>query len=725
MFLLAFPLLVLAMLAIGLRCLTLLKVPTRDVLERLWFAGVAGLLVMGTAFTLAGLAQMLNMAACWMLVLGGILSGGAELRHVWNREAWRAVGDEWNADNLTQTVKWLLVPLGLWLLYYGFLAIAPNTSWDTLAHHFLVPELYLRHGGIFDCQQVQQSYFPSLLQLTYAGAMAIGGEQTASLIGWWWSSWVIVGVIVLGRNLWSWPAGIFAGWVFLAQELYENQLMGGWADAGIALFVLAGLYAPLRWRMTGERTWLMLGGLLMGGALASSKHNALLPWGLAIVALTWCWWRGMRENRDYPGINLPQFVGREGLLAIVQFAALALIAPAIWYARAWLLTGSPVYPLTLWGLFPGPELPVYVESSWIDQSYVRDPLALLKYPFILSFSPSLREGFQGRFPPQWIAMVPFLWVMRPQSPVVRWWSFFLIATLLIMFKIAPKETRYMLYLVPWLALLSGEGLAILETVSKPKYAWLGLAVALAFLPATNRQQDALGPLWKQRVPVILKRESRGQYIARATPITQAISWMNGHLDKDSFIFCLEDRTYRLEIPWTNYYAATERFPQTAEESYTFCWRQGVTHLFLGDGTIIQPQILKNIVDHPVDPDGITRFRLAEVMINMVGDPIPADRHWVAWLTVRRFLQRAGVEITTDSDGIETFAVSHEALLANPVQRAHYNVMGAMTEMAQRGWMTLVYSDGLNMVWEFNYKPIAAYEDPTHFGIGRPAWTKQP
>ncbi|MCG3151059.1 MAG: hypothetical protein GEEBNDBF_00328 [bacterium] len=716
MFLLAFPVLVLAMLAAGLWLTERLRLTPSHPLEHGWIASVLGLLVLGLLSTALGFLQLLSPLWLWLGSGSLLVLGWRDLRWFLRRDLWQPVSTEWKA---LHWIWWVVSAItGLLCLLHGLLALAPNTQWDTMAHHFLVPEMYLRWGGIYDFQQVQQSYFPSHLQMLYALGMSIGGEQTASLLGWWWSVLVLIGVLVIGRTCWQLEAGIAGAIIMLTQELYSKQLQGGWADSGVALFVLLASWGLIRWMQSQDRAWLLTGALAMGGALASSKHNALLPMTLMLLGMGL--WPLLRPRLLE---SAPPVSWKGVATAVALFIGVALLPPLCWYIRSLHYTGSPVYPLTLFGLFPGPELPVYAESSWIDLSYRRNLMALLSYPVMLTFSPSLLEGFQGRFPPQWTLLLPLLLWRSWRVPVVTWFTGLWVGTLLLMFVVAPKETRYMLFAVPWLALLSGGGVHHLLELLRPAPLRHLLLLLLLLAPISLRQGGLREDII-QRWRVVAKQESRAKYIARATPVTAFINWMNNNLPEDAFVFCLEDRTYRLAPDWTNYYAATEDFPQTAEESYTFCFRQGVTHLYLGDGTIIQAQVLKNIVDLPPDEQGITHFRMAQVMRNLKGELIPANRHWVAWSTVRRFLQRAGFTVSTDEFGIEVFSIPHDRLLSTPVQRAHYNVMGAMTEMYERGMMRLLRSDGLNMVFEYDYEPIALYEDPANFGIGRPDWTRR-
>lgn len=718
MYLLAAPVLLLAILALGLWLCERLRLTPDDPLEHGWVAGVLGLLLMGTVVTALGFLQLLSPSWCWALTLGSLALGVRDLRWYFQRSLWNATCAEWRSIGWPWAL--LTVALALWLLLYGFLSLAPNTQWDALAHHYLVPWMYLKWGGIYDLQQVQMSYFPSLLQMLYAVGMATGGEQAASLLAWGWSTWLLVGVLVIARRWWGLPAGIAAAALMLTHELYSKQLQGGWADSGVALFILLGAYAPLRWRESGDRRWLWAGGLALGGALAASKHNALLPLALILAGTVLLAPLPRSGGEEVPRWSLLNQL-RHGVPAALLLLGLALLPPLCWYLRAWWLTGSPVYPLTMWGLFPGPELPVYAESSWIDRSFRRNGFSLLLYPFTLTYSPALPAGFQGRFYPQWPLLLPWLWIMRWRDVPVRWFTALLILTLGAMFLLAPLETRYMLFAVPWLAILGGGGaLLLLEQFRSP--AVRSVAVLLLLLiPLGMRQKEWQEDL-RQKSKVILKQEPRGKYIARATPLTARIAWMNEHLPEDAFVFVLEDRMYRLERDWTNYYAATEPFPQTAIESYTFCFRQGVTHLFLGDGTIIHAQILKNMVDLPTDPAGYKRFRLAQVMFNLKGELIHRERHWVVWTGVRRMLQRSGLTLTRDEYGLEQFEVPASYLLSTPAQQAHYNVMGAIQEMYEKGWMKLILSDGLNMVFEFDYRAIPLYEDPGKFGSGRPEWT---
>ncbi|HYE79029.1 MAG TPA: hypothetical protein VEI97_13675, partial [bacterium] len=267
MFLLAFPLILLAFLGAGAWLLRSLRVETSDVLEETWLAGVLGLLLVGTLATAVGLLGFYTHTGLWLVVAAAILPTFRLWRPLFVGGPWQEQWQELAAAGPLYPA--LVALLGLFLAFYAFLSLAPNVAWDTMAHHFLVPWMYLREGAIYDLPQVQFSYFPSLLQVTYGLGMGTGGEPAANLLGWWWSAWLLVGILVIGRNLWGWEAGVIGALVMASMEFYGTQLRGGWADAGIALFVLLGGYGPLRWRRTREPGWLYIGALAMGGALAA------------------------------------------------------------------------------------------------------------------------------------------------------------------------------------------------------------------------------------------------------------------------------------------------------------------------------------------------------------------------------------------------------------------------------------------------------------------------
>ncbi|MEO7994560.1 MAG: hypothetical protein ABI743_09185, partial [bacterium] len=198
-------------------------------------------------------------------------------------------------------------------------------------------------------------------------------------------------------------------------------------------------------------------------------------------------------------------------------------------------------------------------------------------------------------------------------------------------------------------------------------------------------------------PVISGQISREEYITHANHPALTIDWMNHHLTSDDRIFCLEDRLYRLEIPWTNYFAAKAGLPQTPQECMDYLARLGCTHLYLGEGQTLQPILWRNIARLPRDPDGLVRFHQADVMVNLQGEPIRATKHWVAWALFRRQAERAGLQSTTDALGGVEYTVDPALLLADPATAATVQVMDSLATLIGEGSLTVAYSDGLNLV----------------------------
>lgn len=208
----------------------------------------------------------------------------------------------------------------------------------------------------------------------------------------------------------------------------------------------------------GELLWDRRGGLIAAAALSTS---ALAVWGvamgqetgltaIALVAMLYflelhfrdrslrpVFWAAIAAAvgalaRDYttvfPLLGLLVLVGRRAeLRAIALFTLTTAALAAPWYLRNWTITGNPLYPHTLGGIFPGnavhDEYMRYVAEYWtpfggpLNPSWIPLVLAALAGALIVGGSIGIARASRLRWPGLLsIAVVVVLWaVSLPQT----------------------------------------------------------------------------------------------------------------------------------------------------------------------------------------------------------------------------------------------------------------------------------------------------------------------
>ena len=196
------------------------------------------------------------------------------------------------------------------------LSIAPPTQWDARAYHLALPELYLRHGGLYEVPWLLHSHWPHLMEALYTVPLALGRDGAAALIHALACVLLVGGVFCAG--------GGWAGAMLLAgQPALLRVAASAHADGACALLFFAAAHALSRWEDGKRDGWLVAAGLL-AGLSASAK----LFGGAGAAAWTvWLLWKTRRPREA----------------AIFCACAAAMLAP--WLIRTWLATGDPLWPL--------------------------------------------------------------------------------------------------------------------------------------------------------------------------------------------------------------------------------------------------------------------------------------------------------------------------------------------------------------------------------------------
>lgn len=247
--------------------------------------------------------------------------------------------------------------------YYAFrafvLAVEPVS--DAPMYHLYFAARWLKAGRLdivpIPFGESAAGYFPSNAELIYvwwmlpfhADTLAKLGQLPFALLG-------AVAVFGLARELGaSRTAGTYAAASYLAVgPICAHSALAN-VDLAMACFELAAVYfLVVCCRRFTRSDWALAG--LACGVFVGTKYVALtyavLVLPLVVGALCTPTASGGRDDSpaDKPGTGAI-------LLRLVTFLICALVAGAYWYARNWVVTGNPLFPLDVhigaWTVFPG------------------------------------------------------------------------------------------------------------------------------------------------------------------------------------------------------------------------------------------------------------------------------------------------------------------------------------------------------------------------------------
>ena len=402
------------------------------------------------------------------------------------------------------------------------LALAPPLQFDALVYHLAFPARYLAQGRF----TFIPSFFwgmPQLAEMHYAWAMGLLGPQAATVLGWWVSLLVTLGVVGLAAD-WVHPlAGWVAGWVLLTGRTWWEMAAWGYVDQWAALFglsALALLAAAQADRATAQR-WAAWAGAVAGWAMGVKYTGG----SLALLGGAWLFVAAWRQARGRRGASHSQIShgrishdrslshgpaahgrpvhhnalsyshashdpashSQENALPpykpLLTFLLIALLTFSPWLLKNLWATGNPLYPFLK---------PAGAVDALRLRHYLLPPFPwpkVLALPFLATWQG--REGgggYAASIGPWLLALIPFAWSARRRHTVFDLTAWVGLGGVLLWAGAALADTylaqsRLHFAIFPALALLAAWGFAALRAQRGPLPQIFGGLLTLSVLLA--------------------------------------------------------------------------------------------------------------------------------------------------------------------------------------------------------------------------------------------------
>ncbi len=488
--------------------------------------------------------------------------------------------------SLTPKSSWLLLTCCAlcWTaaLILGFL---PITARDALIHHLAVPKWWINEGLITPTSWHDWSFYPMLLQTSFAGLMQAGGLSLTPLYHLLYAI-ILAGLSGklasdLGGERHRLPAVFLCASLPVVIKLSTVPLV----DLGLAVYCLAALILVVKWFERPDWITSLSAGAAVGLAL-STKPNALLfvavlvPWIAATTARV-----AMSERARIK----PLIIG--AIVAII--AATAVFSP--WPIQNAALTGNPIYPLaqSVVGLSqvttldqdkPRKLSPLETRRLLHGESWAQ--IALLPIRIFIEGQDDNPKLFDGRLSP----LLLFAFVLLFLSPKSRGLTFVLgscLSYLAVALLLTDTRVRYLAPIFGPLCALASLG--IMRATDGKRHAPLLLAL-LAFAQMVWAGIYLAGLVRHVRaIEFFSGKYSREEYLTRAVPEYTLAREMAKSLDSNSktYLVLTGNRFFYFDTPvesaghtsaaqllaWVN--AA-----QTPEELASTLRAQGFTNLLV-------------------------------------------------------------------------------------------------------------------------------------------------
>jgi hypothetical protein len=405
-----------------------------------------------------------------------------------------------------EAFPWLWLYTGLIGLLTVGLALLPPTGWDALVYHLQGPRLYLEAHRLTAVPENFYLNWPAQVEMLFTWGMLLKGDTLAKLLHWVFWPLTAALLYALTRRVVDARAGRWAVALWASVPVAAELAGVAYVDLGLTAFVLAGVYAFLRWTESQSDAWLALSALFAGLAIAT-KYTAIVWLALLVMLLIYHAWRHQRQSITW---------------ICARVASLALVAGLIvlpWLMKNWIVTGNPVYPFLFEGIGWNPTREGWL--TWTGHGYSRNLLDYLALPWLMTvLGRSGTAAFDATIGPLLLCLVPLAFLVRGRPRAVNYGlvlvagQFFYFAAMIYRY-VYLAESRLLLPTFPLLCMAAAFGLHQLPTWDREslRLSWVvGVVIALALVTnlfAEIQTFSAIHPLHS-----LVGLESREDYLTR-------------------------------------------------------------------------------------------------------------------------------------------------------------------------------------------------------------------
>jgi hypothetical protein len=315
-------------------------------------------------------------------------------------------------------------------------ALRSPWAFDETLYHLPLVRALAHAGHVQFWPNLRFPAFPQLEELLCVPAFLIGGDVATHLLP-------LIEVVLAVALLFAWDHryGTLAAALFLGSPIVVQLATIGYVEAALMLFIIAGFYCL-------DREWYAFSGFFFGTACAVKYLGGYFAVAALILVL---------------------FRSRSGTLKFAACCVAAALPTTLWLV---VTTGNPVFPF-------------FGSSAW-SMPLPHASFEPLRAVWDVTFARS-RVNFQPPYTPFLIVMVIVV-IARARSVAL------IAAGYLIVFAFLPKDSRYLVPLLPLLSIATARNwpdapkwVAAIAVAPGALY----LAYMLAVHPVRNPEVEAL------------------------------------------------------------------------------------------------------------------------------------------------------------------------------------------------------------------------------------------
>ena len=346
--------------------------------------------------------------------------------------------------------------LGIFIIFYILpYSLLPEIGEDALRCHLYIPKLYIQNHKIFNVDNFSSySNMPFNIQMIYTLGLLVEGEIVAKLINFALGLTIIAAIFSFCKRYFNARMGVIASLIFyITPSVYNNSITAN-TDIGEVLFLFLSVYILFIWNEFKKNNLLILSAIFYGIALGS-KYNSLY----ALVPLLF--FIGMGT-----GLNIKR-IGKN----IFLFIAVVVIFISIWWIKAYIYTGNPVFPY-LNKIFNS-NLWQRDRNDWLNLHSYGKPISLkntLFLPFDIVFNSHIYGG--GPRDILYFLFVPigiYSFILNKEKSIIIGYLLILITAYSIFWAMTFQYLRWLMPVLPSASIICAYGVYNLSEICLLKY----------------------------------------------------------------------------------------------------------------------------------------------------------------------------------------------------------------------------------------------------------------
>jgi hypothetical protein len=453
----------------------------------------------------------------------------------------------------------------------GVAALAPEVEYDALWYHLWLPARALAAGGPVDIVEEYVSLYPLGWELLNGAALTLGGPVAATLLHFGCLPLLAGAAWLVARDLGPRISRPLLAALILCTPTVLWEASTAYVDLALSWLVTMVAVSLLRYRETSDRRWLVVAGVVMGGAM-SVKHLALIVLAIGVVAVA------LGNSRREGGEATPRARTIPNLSGAILFGAVAVAIAMPWYARAWVASGNPLFP-ELYGILGGgpPARWTALSAESLDGFMQRFGMGRgLPAMLLLPWNTTVHAArFGGSLGPLFLVLLPFGLLAAWRRPAMTLAAGCLVYVGVWASPFASFQLRFLMPLVPFMAI--GASAAVTELARRAGGTGIVVHATVVVLLLLNlpfftvwHEPDRQGRdgwlthvLRGLPVGVVAGTESEQAYLARRVPTYRAWQFIDSHAAPGSRVLTFSGGDH--------YYSRTPRLWSEATVALPVTW----------------------------------------------------------------------------------------------------------------------------------------------------------